>query len=751
MKIQSINNFERININKKQSDIQTSEIVAKTSLPTPETMQAFKAYAVASPNFKNLSMPIEVTDKYNKKVEGKAHLDLPNIHVYEYPDTNLRVIVNNIKENQLPQVLMYTELEPENYDSLKQALLNQIMFSNFKKHNLENYYNFDLHSKTQMISTDSENPLNISDLKKFSSILTNAEINEDNLEVAKEDLINYIQTPEYKEKTQFANSLYKNELIGEDEFKQKLNFIKLEDIKNYYKTSLENSEMGITLSINKQNQEVMNILSDINKGINNKFKGNLRNKNILLNDEINYVYTKGNIPESKLYYTVDDTNLINDTIIKIISKLENKYSKEKQEKENDYINKKLDLMNLTSVDREIYFDAYKKREEEADFLTSAGNLYLKGIDEPLTPNSKNRNLYVNFYTVFLKNDNIAIESKVQKQQEFFKELLDRNLKDDIEQIKNNYKSYIKYNLLENESTSIRNLNLANLETDVFQIYETVDSITEQDVKNYIETYFVNQAPVVEVVEKGNENINGINFKGGNLLTSKKIINKTKISIIDKTFAKPSLPIVSTPILLYMKTKSEKIASKLIKESNNTSNKTFTTNYEKSVEDLKDAGVKGNYNKYIDSTTGRPNIGGQNKIDATKKQSEISHKGASDDMHNDPYIGDDNAPNEPTGFFSKIGAKVKKIFGISDEPESQLQNDNPIEIDEEARLSEDLKWIDNIDETMCPECEEIYNRIPDEVPEGLMNDIMGEIPEGFAVDEKLLKMLRNITKDLLGDS
>lgn len=47
-------------------------------------------------SFKNLAMPIEVTDKYNKKIEGKEYLDLPNIHVYEYPDTNLQIIVNEI-------------------------------------------------------------------------------------------------------------------------------------------------------------------------------------------------------------------------------------------------------------------------------------------------------------------------------------------------------------------------------------------------------------------------------------------------------------------------------------------------------------------------------------------------------------------------------------------------------------------------------------------------------------------------------
>ena len=38
-------------------------------------------------SFRNLAAPIEVTDKYNKKIEGKDHLDLPNVHIYKYPDT----------------------------------------------------------------------------------------------------------------------------------------------------------------------------------------------------------------------------------------------------------------------------------------------------------------------------------------------------------------------------------------------------------------------------------------------------------------------------------------------------------------------------------------------------------------------------------------------------------------------------------------------------------------------------------------
>lgn len=76
--------------------------------------------------------------------------------------------------------------------------------------------------------------------------------------------------------------------------------------------------------------------------------------------------------------------------------------------------------------------------------------------------------------------------------------------------------------------------------------------------------------------------------------------------------KETLPIVSEPILLYMQTKKEAIAKKIAKEADNVSDKHFTKEVEKSTKALKDAGVKGDYTKYIDQTTGRLNLQGQNK-------------------------------------------------------------------------------------------------------------------------------------------
>lgn len=87
-----------------------SEKVQNQPLSTNQTLELSGMYAgramLARNNisFRNLSKPVEITHLYNKKTKGKDHLDLPNIHVYEYPDTNLRVFVNvDERDHEMPQ------------------------------------------------------------------------------------------------------------------------------------------------------------------------------------------------------------------------------------------------------------------------------------------------------------------------------------------------------------------------------------------------------------------------------------------------------------------------------------------------------------------------------------------------------------------------------------------------------------------------------------------------------------------------
>lgn len=145
----------------------------------------------------------------------------------------------------------------------------------------------------------------------------------------------------------------------------------------------------------------------------------------------------------------------------------------------------------------------------------------------------------------------------------------------------------------------------------------------------------------------NVNFNGYNgkylFKSKNIsalenVSSKSIKDIVKNALKIKPKEEVAFPVVAVPILAYMQTHKDKIAEKLAKEAENKSNKYFTDNYKESVKKLKQAGVKGNYEKYIDSTTGRLNTSG-NSITNTQ------FKGAPDDLYAQPadvdgdYIGD----------------------------------------------------------------------------------------------------------------
>ena len=101
-------------------------------------------------SFRKIQKPIEVTEKYNKRIEGKDHLDLPNIHVYEYPDANLQVFVNaddKIKateNNELETPKYSIIIENNNYekhDLLKEKLLCFLLNKN--NTNVRNNKNID--------------------------------------------------------------------------------------------------------------------------------------------------------------------------------------------------------------------------------------------------------------------------------------------------------------------------------------------------------------------------------------------------------------------------------------------------------------------------------------------------------------------------------------------------------------------------------------------------------------------------------
>ena len=55
-------------------------------------------------------------------------------------------------------------------------------------------------------------------------------------------------------------------------------------------------------------------------------------------------------------------------------------------------------------------------------------------------------------------------------------------------------------LKDDSNDTLKHLELSYLGLDALQVYEIIDSITEEDVKEYINKYFVEQMPIIKVEE-----------------------------------------------------------------------------------------------------------------------------------------------------------------------------------------------------------------------------------------------------------
>lgn len=88
-------------------------------------------------SFKNMTTPVEITDVYNKKTDTKNSIDTKNIHVYKYPDTNLKLIIytdKNVNTNdnvflEQPQIIMSfrNNIAPEERNQKAELILKEIL------------------------------------------------------------------------------------------------------------------------------------------------------------------------------------------------------------------------------------------------------------------------------------------------------------------------------------------------------------------------------------------------------------------------------------------------------------------------------------------------------------------------------------------------------------------------------------------------------------------------------------------------
>ena len=423
-------------------------------------------------SFRNLATPIDVTDKYNKKTEGKDHLDLPNIHVYEYPDTNLQVIFDenqNIPKgvNLLEARLFFSKSQTNN-SPLKDKIIYNILQEQLNKKlddvqlQENNSGMFTVHTKTNEIN-------NISNINQ---IINNLELSNEELINAKKSLIKEIESNKFKSFAQDFLIIDTNaKLKNTNELIKDIDNITLPELKQYYKNSIANTEAQYFLTVNAKDINKKELLKDINSDINNK-----------------YIKHSDKEPIQKYFYN-DKLKIIKNNNIGISNgNIIAMYPYEE----------KVFKDNLTAffTDLILVFLFQPCIQEESG---------PEALHPPISLN-KNDKKYVYHNLSFNLSEAEFINSTPQKALEIQKNLFKTINDTDIEFNLKNIKKYFKESL--NRDTNLQykendtNFDLYDYGYNIFQIYEIIDAIDVDDIKKHIQKYLIEQLPIMKMNIQG---------------------------------------------------------------------------------------------------------------------------------------------------------------------------------------------------------------------------------------------------------
>ena len=293
-------------------------------------------------SFRNLATPIDVTDKYNKKTEGKDHLDLPNIHVYEYPDTNLQVIMNiddHISTNdknflEQPQILVQI-LKNSNdakKENVKNELIKKIIEINLDKKapfilNNEGYSENIFYSYTEWGGKNV-----IDNLQNLNQTVYDLRINEQDLISAKYELSKKYTNENLDAITAKSLQEYYNGLKNNFSSKAFVTVSKDYFEKNHKRIFSElNRNIDIRLQKNNSDNNLLKkqLLDEFTLGIINSYTDFNRNFKIInsMNDYSNYKVICKNQYDNNLFIQLLN-KLLNEDLDKIIKMGKLSYKKE---------------------------------------------------------------------------------------------------------------------------------------------------------------------------------------------------------------------------------------------------------------------------------------------------------------------------------------------------------------------------------------------------------------------------------------
>lgn len=432
-------------------------------------------------NFKASLNPTELTSIYNKSTANKEHLDLPNIHVYEYPDTNLQAIINEFpysqNKNNLQASLTLVNKKMNNSSPVKQKLFMDIMSKNLKDNNINASIN---NSYGHFLNIDFESSVSdINKLQTINKLIINPNITQKELDESKTKLIQYIKSEKYEQENTVINNLIDKSLIKskEDTIKEIKN-ITIRDIYDYHSDILKNTEMQYFITVDKDfaKNNKNKLLSILNSNISNKFQKHSTNsdlelKSISPTNDIE-IFDDKNETYLSSYYPVNINSAKDKLIYKYITSLEI-------------------LCNTPYISKNSKGKTYQPPFELKNNSNNLDNLGVLKFD--FTPTGDEN--------ITSTDDAIVV----------FKAILESLYDDDfteeaLETMKKCDKDLYTESLNGDSDSNSAHEILQSYGYDIFNIYELIDDITITDITSAIEKTFFEQNPVIIV----NENLNPYN-------------------------------------------------------------------------------------------------------------------------------------------------------------------------------------------------------------------------------------------------
>jgi len=235
------------------------------------------------------------------------------------------------------------------------------------------------------------------------------------------------------------------ELKSNDEIMDEINNMTCEDLENYYKKCLKNSSVQAFVTVSKDyfNENKSKILKSINENLKCKFTGigKTVEPEFVLNDTLRTVYGAENGLCFPTKAVDSKDSFINDIAIQIL----NKHTQ--YEFKSDYFSMPTALKNDTPIKYDLAYCHVNTDNPEA-FVQDIKNI-----------------------------------GKL-------------DLANDVDKAKVYFKDRLKTTFTGERLDFIKNWELCSYNDSIFNLYETIDSINQDDIKSYINKYLIEQKPVI---------------------------------------------------------------------------------------------------------------------------------------------------------------------------------------------------------------------------------------------------------------